>query len=83
MANYEAEVAKGNRAKTAYDLYIKEHIDVTVKNIYDGIESCHVADVDTLQTLKGLLSAIRGLERSILNDIDTGRMAAIALEKDK
>ena len=77
----EAELLLGRRAEQAYNLYVKAHIDRTVLNVYTEIENCSVSDLDTLQKLKGLLTAIRGLESSILSDIDTGKMAAIALEK--
>lgn len=76
-----AEIQRARRAKQAYDLYIKEHIDSVVTNIYDNIESCSISDTDTLVNLKGLLTAIRSLERSVLSDIDTGRMAEAILEK--
>lgn len=76
-----AEIQRARRAKQAYDLYIKEHIDNVVTNIYDSIESCSISDTDTLVNLKGLLTAIRSLERSVLSDIDTGRMAEAILEK--
>ena len=77
----EAELLLGRRAEQAYNLYVKAHIDRTVLNVYTEIENCSVSDLETLQKLKGLLTAIRGLESSILSDIDTGKMAAIALEK--
>jgi len=76
-----AEIQRARRARQAYDLYIKEHIDNVVASIYSSIESCSVSDTDTLITLKGLLTAIRSLERSVLSDIDTGRMAETILEK--
>lgn len=76
-----AELQRARRAKQAYDLYIKEHVDSVVTNIYDSIESCSISDTDTLVNLKGLLAAIRSLERSVLSDIDTGRMAEAILEK--
>jgi hypothetical protein len=78
----EAELALGRRAEQAYNLYVRAHIERTVLNVYSEIENCSVADLETLQKLKGLLTAIRGLESSILSDIDTGKMAAIALEKE-
>lgn len=76
------EVQRARRAKQAYDLYIKEHVDNVVKNIYESIEACSISDTDTLINLKGLLTAIRSLERSVLSDIDTGRMAEAVLEKE-
>lgn len=78
----EAELSLGRHAEQAYNLYVKAHIERTVINVYKEIENCSVADIETLQKLKGLLTAIRGLESSILSDIDTGKMAAIALEKE-
>lgn len=81
-AKLSIEVQRARRAEQAYNLYVREHIDNVVKNVYESIEACSISDTDTLLTLKGLLTAIRSLERSVLNDIDTGRMAEAILEKD-
>lgn len=80
-AQLNSEISRARRAKQAYDVYVKEHIDIVVKNVYDGIEACSIVDTATLASLKGLLSAIRSLENSILSDIDTGIMAEATLEK--
>ena len=82
-AQLAEELARARRAKQAYDIYVKDHIDTTVKKIYEGIESCSVVDTQLLCELKSLLSAVRGLERSILNDIDTGVLAEKMLEDVK
>lgn len=87
ITDFEAEKLSGElqrarRARQAYDLYIRQHIEDVIKNIYDSIEACSISDVKTLCDLKGLLTAIRSLERSVLNDIDTGRLAEARLEKE-
>ena len=81
-ARLNSEIQQARRAKHAYDSYIKEHVDSVISNIYESIEACSISDTDTLVNLKGLLTAIRSLERSVLNDIDTGRMAEAILEKN-
>lgn len=77
------EVRIGRLAQQAYDLYVKQHIDIAVANVYTGIENCSIVDKEALIELKGLLTAVRGLEVSILNDIETGKLAALQLEGEK
>ncbi len=81
MNRLQDELQQSRRAQQAYDLYIKKHIETVTKSIYESIEACSITDTETLIGLKGLLSAIRSLERSVLNDIDTGRLAKETLEK--
>lgn len=81
-AQLNNEISRSRRARQAYDVYVKEHISIVVDKIYASIEACSVADIDTLKELKGLLTAIRSLESSILSDIDTGRMAEATLENE-
>lgn len=83
VAQLSNEIAQARKARQAYELYIKDHISTTVDNIYAGIESCASNDSVTLSTLKGLLTAVRGLERSVLNDIDTGALAEATLESER
>lgn len=75
------EIAESKAAEQAYNLFIKSHIDKTVAQIYDGIEQCATTDVDALQKLKIALSAIRGLESSVQNTIESGKIANLTLEK--
>lgn len=79
-AQLSDEVRLGRQAQQAYDVYVKRHIDSTVQNIYEGIEVLSVTQKEELIELKGLLTAIRGLEMSVLRDIETGKLAAIQLE---
>jgi len=76
------EVAKSKRAEQAYNLFIKEHIEITVKQIYDGIEQCSIGDAPMLLKLKSALSALRGLESSVLSAIESGKLARITLEQE-
>ena len=76
------EVAHSKSAKQAYDLFIKDHVDVTVKQLYMAIDNCSVSDIDSLRNLKFALSAIRGLESSVLNIIESGKLAILTLEQE-
>ena len=77
------EIATGRRAEQAYNLYVAQHISSTVENIYSTIEALSVTQKDELIELKGLLTAVRGLETSITRDIETGKLAALQLEGEK
>jgi len=76
------EVRLANIAKHAYESYIKQHIEISRANIHASFAACDIGDIETMKNLKCLLAAIDGLELSVLNDIDTGNMANITLEKD-
>lgn len=82
LIQLHTEVQLGHKAEQAYNVYVKAHIEKVVVNIYTQIENCSVSDTETLVKLKGLLSAIRGLESSISNDIDTGRLAEKQLREN-
>lgn len=82
IAQLQAEVLLGIKAKNAYDSYIKNHIETIVKNIYENIENCLTTDTETLISLKNLLAAVRGLETSVLSDIESGNMAKQQLEEN-
>ena len=76
-----AEVRKGEKAWTAYDSYVRAHIEAVRQQISKAFFDCQ-GDLATLGELKSLADAIQGLETSILSDIETGTMARKQLEKE-
>jgi hypothetical protein len=76
------EVRRGKTAQHVYDIYIKEHINIAVSDIYTNIELLSISETEKLIEFKRLLASIRGLERAIFNDIETGKLAQKQLENN-
>jgi len=70
------EMALGHKAEAAYEGYVKDHVAYTNQRLYQEFLSTSVTETDRILEIKRLQSALRGLEISILNDIETGKMAA-------
>lgn len=81
-AQLSEELRLGRLAQQAYDCYVKQHIANIVDNIYTSFESLSITQKEELAELKGLLTAVRGLEMSITRDIETGKLAAMQLQME-
>ena len=80
IAQLTSEIHRAECAKTAYDVYIKEHIGIVTRQLFEEFSNTSVENMDKVMEIKRLQSAVKSLEISILNDIDTGKLAAARLE---
>lgn len=74
------EIELGNKAYTAYESYIKDHIYRVTLQLFEEFSNESVENTARIMEIKRLQAALKGLEVSIKNDIDTGKMASIQLE---
>jgi hypothetical protein len=74
----EKEVDRGNKARSAYDNYLKEHFDNQKKALFDNFMK--EKSLPVREVISTTLNAILSIERSIQTDIDTGKLAAKQLE---
>ena len=75
------EISLGDRARHAYESYVKEYIEQVNLNLFNEFSSSSVENIDRVLEIKRLQSAVKGLETSILQDIETGKLALISLEQ--
>ena len=80
LAQLELEAAIGRRAKSAYDGYLKEYVEIQNKELYERFISDSVSTQEAIN-IKISQSAFNALERGILSDIETGKLAEIQLGK--
>ena len=73
----EEEVALGQRATRAYDIYIRNFLEMNYKELYAAFVNC---TEDEVLALKKLVTANMELELTIQRDMDTGKLAAKQLE---
>jgi hypothetical protein len=69
-----AEVALGNRAQQAYDVYMKDYFINFKVNLAERMYNGEI-----LQAIHNEVIAIKALEAIILRDIETGNLATIQL----
>jgi len=81
MTDVHAEIAKGTKAKHAYELYVREFIERVNSQIYENFTHCPLGDDTTILEIKRLHAALAALEQAVLSDIETGRMAELQLAK--
>lgn len=67
-----AEVALGNRAQQAYDVYMKDYFINFKANLAERMYNGEI-----LQAIHNEIIAIKALEAIILKDIETGNLATI------
>jgi hypothetical protein len=75
------EVHLGGRANAAYEGYMKDYFARQRKLLFD--QFIETKDIDTALTIRAAMDALSAVERSIISDIDSGRMASITLKKAK
>ena len=73
----EVEIAIGNRAQRAYDLYLKEFFETNYRELYNAFVSCQT-DEDALAIMR-LSQATKELHMTLERDINSGKMAAVQL----
>ena len=74
------ELYVSEQAETAYNIYLKQHIAKVTENLFNEFSNTSVENMDRVMEIKRLHAAVKALEVSVLNDIDTGKMAAKQLE---
>lgn len=75
----ESEVRRGNNAQIAYDVYLKIFIKECKEQIIDAFFLTPFEDADKIMDIKRLSIAVESLEIRILQDIETGNLAAYQL----
>lgn len=77
-AKLEEEIALGQRATRAYELYLKNFLDTNFRELY--VAFINYPEQDIL-ALKHLVTANKELELTIQRDMDTGKLATKQLEE--
>lgn len=75
------EVNQGGRANAAYEGYMREYFGRQRKMLFD--QFMETKDLDVTLTIRAAMDALSAVERSIISDIDSGRMASITLKQAK
>ena len=73
----EKEVDRGNKARSAYESYLKAHFTEKKQTLFDNFMKATFTEREVISVT---LNAIVSLERTIQTDIDTGKLAAKQLE---
>ena len=76
--NLHLQLMIGNKARSAYDGYVKDYLDRTYKNLYERFKI--VDNMQDLAELHQLNFALQLFEKTILIDIDNGKYAEKALK---
>ena len=69
------EVERGRRANDAYENHLKDHINAVRSQLFTAFCGPDVPSEDLVK-IKGLASAINGLEMTIFADIENAKLAA-------
>jgi len=78
----KTEVRLGERAKVAYEDYLRNFIDVRKNDLYLKFIKCE-SDTEKLLALKRSHDVLLELETSVINDIQTGMLAGKQLTEGK
>jgi hypothetical protein len=76
--NLQTEIDRGNKARLAYESYIKGHFAERKQVLFDNF--IKETNISVREAISTTLNAINAIERSIMTDIDTGKLAAKQLE---
>ena len=79
----EEEQIVGNNAQRAYNAYIKEFCEHKRLVLFDTFAQLPLSAESELMEVKRMLYAIDTLEMEITTQIDTGKMATIALNNNE
>jgi hypothetical protein len=74
------QVRKSRLAQDAYDGYFKEYVEIRRQNILDAFVHCD-NDPEELMRIKYLSDALTALEHSMMQDIESGKLASIDLNR--
>lgn len=77
-----AEVANGQRVEKLYDQYAKEFIDIYNNKCYERFKAVAITDNNELVNIKMLQVALATLEKVMLQDIQTGKLAKEQLKDE-
>jgi hypothetical protein len=81
MRTLEEEVALGQRAQRAYDVYLKDFFELNYKELFAAFVDC--TNDEDAQAIRRLTHANRELQMTLERDIDSGKMATITLQQAK
>jgi hypothetical protein len=74
----KTEIALGDRAARAWELYLKQYVDDLNKQYYD--EFINTNDIDSVLEIKQKQWALTQMAQSIQTTIETGRLAQQQLD---
>jgi hypothetical protein len=74
------EVALGDRASRAWELYLKQYVDELNKQYYD--EFINTSDIDSVLEIKQKQWALTQMAQSIKSTIETGRLAQQQIDEN-
>jgi hypothetical protein len=74
------DVERGRRAEHAYENYLAEHLNTVRAQLFNAFCGQDLPPEELIK-LKGLASAINGLESSIFTDIDNAKLASKQLSE--
>jgi hypothetical protein len=77
------EVAKGMKARRAYEDYIQEYIDKNREKLYKQFIMSSIINSQDIIDIKHKVDALTALETWIKSDIQTGILAETQLKKDE
>ena len=75
------EYEKGEQAKQAMEYFIQPFFDSKREQLFDEIQRVKLGDADTLTAIHHQMKSLAALCTDIQTYIDTGKMAAIELNK--
>lgn len=76
------EVAFGHAVQKLYDQYAKDFIDSYNRKCYESFTKLGIADQQELVNIKMLQISLTTLEKTMLNDIQTGKLAQEQLKDE-
>lgn len=76
----QQEVYQGNKAQVALDSYMNAYFEKFRKNVTERIYNC---EFNELIDIKNEILAIKALEASIYQDIETGKLANNQLRTER
>jgi len=74
------EQMRGDRAKRAYDEFIRPFVEEKMKVFFEAFGTCEPDDVKRLSEIRRMSMAVQALDDEIKSFITTGQMARIQLE---
>ena len=75
-----SEQRRGDRAKRAYDEFIRPFIEEKMQVFFEAFHTCEPDDVKRLSEIRRMSMAVQALDDEIKSFITTGQMARIQLE---
>lgn len=76
------EQIHGNKAKHAYNEFIKDFCEQKRVVLFDSFRQLNLTEEIAMMEIKRMLTAVDTLETEILTIIETGKLASITLNKE-